>query len=256
MNVKLPRVLTGTGVGPMTSMSAVPPARPVGVRPRSVVLEGVVGSVAYGLNTPDSDVDTLGIYARPTRDLFAVHPDTAETIISHDPDMVWHEAGKYARLALNVNPNIIDLLWLTEHTITTDLGRDLVNIRESFLSGPRVKDAYLEYATAQFGKLVKRADGSFSSDTKNRTAKHARHMARLLRHGRELYTTGTLTVNIGDDAPWYHEFGAADPDTWTAWFEREQREFANATTRLPDLPDTTAVQRWLTTVRYTHLDPF
>jgi hypothetical protein len=40
-------------------------AAPVNV-PGTVLLSGIVGSQAYGLATPDSDVDRLGMFAFPT----------------------------------------------------------------------------------------------------------------------------------------------------------------------------------------------
>lgn len=223
-------------------------------QPSNLLLEGVVGSTAYGLATPESDIDTLGVFACPTEALVGLDRP-AETLTAHDPDGCWHEAAKFARLALSVNPTVYELLWLDEggYTTVTNLGLYLVTIRDAFLSADRVRDSYLGYATSQFKRLTERGDGTFGSDTRSRAAKHARHMARLVRQGHELYTTGRLTVSVGDDADWFHEFSAAGPDRWVSWFERERGVFADARSVLPEFPDRERVDGWLAAVRYENL---
>ena len=42
--------------------------------PPNVLLSGIVGSTAYGLDTKDSDVDRLGVFAAPTEKLLGLHP--------------------------------------------------------------------------------------------------------------------------------------------------------------------------------------
>ena len=69
-----------------------------------VLLSGVVGSTAYGLATEDSDVDWLGVYAAPTEKILGLHPPQ-ESIVSTAPDITYHEAGKYCRLAPDENQN-------------------------------------------------------------------------------------------------------------------------------------------------------
>lgn len=80
----------------------------------TVLLAGVVGSHAYGMNRPGSDVDRLGVYAVPTIELHGITPPTgrAATLTSHDPDWAAHEAGKYANLCLGGNPTALELMWL------------------------------------------------------------------------------------------------------------------------------------------------
>ncbi len=40
--------------------------------PGTVLLAGIVGSTAYGLAGPDSDVDRLGVFAAPTLSLLGL----------------------------------------------------------------------------------------------------------------------------------------------------------------------------------------
>src|SRR5437868_11290114 len=60
----------------------------------NVILLGVVGSTAYGLDTESSDKDYLGIYQAPTRMLLGLR-EPAGTYVEHQPDdRTLHELGK------------------------------------------------------------------------------------------------------------------------------------------------------------------
>jgi uncharacterized protein len=208
-----------------------------------VLLSGVVGSTAYGLAGPHSDVDRLGVYAVPTVALHGLHPPK-ESIVEHDPDVTLHEAAKFCRLALSCNPTAMELLWLPDYEVRTPLGEELIGIRESFLSAPRVRDAFLGYADQQFTRLINKG-----ADT--RTAKHARHLMRLVDQGLRLYETGVLTIRLADPER-YRAFGeraAADPEVARPVLEDARERFASATTVLPDRPDEEPAERWLQRVR-------
>ena len=92
--------------------------------PPNVLLSGIVGSTAYGLATEDSDVDRLGVFAAPTERLVGLHPPQP-SVVSSKPDATFHEAGKFAALALKVNPTITELMWLPDdlYETRTGLGR-------------------------------------------------------------------------------------------------------------------------------------
>ena len=148
---------------------------------KHVLLQGVVGSTAYGLATPESDIDRLGVFAWPTRRFHGLVPPK-ETLDSHEPDICMHEAGKACRLLMGGNPTVNEILWLDDYEVRTALGEELISIRGAFLSAGRVKGAYLGYATQQFNRLLTR--GRFSSDIpERRVAKHARHLKRLVVQG-------------------------------------------------------------------------
>src|SRR4051794_39420553 len=146
-----------------------PPGPPM----TEILLAGIVGSTAYGLATPDSDIDRLGLFAAPTRSLLGLRTPR-ESIVTTSPDRTLHEARKWCNLALGGNPTVMELVWLPDdlYETRTPFGDELIGIRSAFLSAKRVRDAYLGYATQQFRKLENRGDGSFSADTRRRTAKH------------------------------------------------------------------------------------
>jgi len=219
-----------------------------------ILLQGVVGSTAYGLAGPDSDIDRLGVFAYETRRLFDLTPPK-ESRVTTKPDVSLHEAAKYCRLALAGNPTVTELMFLEEYEVRGPLGADLVAIRDAFLSAKRTRDAYLGYATQQFKKLLSRGDGSFDSDIPaRRAAKHARHVARLCHQGYELYTTGELHIRL-ENPQWYLDFGrrvAADPQVAVPFMAEVESRFNSAKTVLPDEPNTAIVQAWLNRVRAAH----
>ncbi|MFJ5773084.1 DNA polymerase beta superfamily protein [Streptomyces sp. NPDC093094] len=218
----------------------------------NILLSGVVGSTAYGLAREGSDVDRLGLFATPTEQLLGLRTPKDSHVTTH-PDRTLHEAAKWCRLALGGNPTVMELVWLPDelYEVRTPLGDELVGIRASFLSSRRVRDAYLGYATQQFRKLVSRGDGSFSADTRKRTAKHARHLKRLCEQGFELYRTGGLTIRV-EDPDSYHRFGeqvAADPDAAAPLLAHFESAFAETRSALPEEPDEAAADAWLRGVR-------
>ena len=222
-----------------------------------VLLEGIVGSVAYGLAGPGSDVDRVGVFAAPTVAFHGLRRPK-ESIVTTAPDVTLHEAAKWCRLAMSGNPTASELVWLPDdlYLTRTRFGDELIGIRTAFLSAPRVRDAYLGYAGQQFRKLVSRGDGTFSSDTRRRTAKHARHLARLLHQGRVLYASGVLPIRLADPG-WFLDFGeqVADGDLARAQalLAEAEEDFTRIRTPLPQRPDEPTIERWLLAVRAAHL---
>jgi len=226
--------------------------------PGTVLLAGVVGSTAYGLARAGSDIDRLGLFAAPTRAFHGLQRPQ-ESHVTTGPDQTFHEAAKWLRLALACNPTVLELAWLpTElYEIRTTLGDELVGMRGALLSARRVRNAYLGYATSQFQRLRDRGDGSFSADTRKRTAKHARHLKRLCLQGYELYVTGHLTLEVLDPQA-YFDFGdrvAADPSAAEAFIAQFEDAFDTARTALPDAPDEVRAEAWLHRVRDAHYSP-
>lgn len=221
------------------------------------LLLGVVGSTAYGLAGPDSDVDRLGIYAVPTIEFHGLHPptDKTSTVVRNQPsDVTLHEVGKFARLCLGGNPTMTELLWLENYEVTTELGREATTIRSAFLSAKRVREAYYGYASAQFKKL--RDTGQFASKQRARASKHARHMLRLLDQGLQLYATGHLTIRL-DDPDWYREEGnllAGYPDQAVRVLADAEEKFNAVTSPLPAEPNIERVTQWLNRVRARFLE--
>src|SRR6188768_2027896 len=129
------------------------------MRKTTLLLEGIVGSTAYGLAHAESDIDKKGIFAFDTNDLFGLNYRTLMDVSSsNDPDRTIYEAAKWCNLALKCNPNILELAYLPAdlYTVRTGLGDALIEIRDSFLSAPAVRAAYINYARSQLHKIEER----------------------------------------------------------------------------------------------------
>lgn len=178
------------------------------------LLRGVAGSTAHGLARAGSDEDLHGVFGWPTEALYGLEKPK-ETLDGHEPqDYSYHEVEKYIRLALSNNPTVLETMWLDEYKDVAPVwGETLLLNRQQFLFTKGVRNAYLGYAESQFKKIQARANGTFSSDTKNRASKHARHMFRLLEQAEYLLTTGDMKITV-DSPEWYF---ALEEMPWSEW---------------------------------------
>lgn len=216
------------------------------VDPRScTLLKGVVGSTAYGLNHAGSDLDYRGVYAAPTQLLLGLDsPDLEKAIEYKNPDTAYYEALHYCRLAMKSNPSILELLWLDSYNVRTKAGDELVKIRNAFPTAKMVKAAYLGYAEQQYSKLLK-------DPREEKRAKNARHFARLLHQGADLYSTGRLEVKL-PNPPYFFDFGkrVAKGDLDLAKKEMAWAQWIFSTPSvLEDKPNKELINEWLLGVR-------
>lgn len=100
----------------------------------NIILLGLSGSHAYGLDKPSSDLDIKGIATRRPTDILLqndfqtyAHDTTDTTILSVE---------RAIQLFKSCKPNIIELLWLdpNDYIYMTDLGEKLITNRQIFLS--------------------------------------------------------------------------------------------------------------------------
>lgn len=219
----------------------------------TILLQGTVGSRAYGLDHPDSDTDRLGVIQYPTESFLGLStlPETA-AFKDDLGDVVQHELKKWIRLALKCNPTVMELVWLDSYETKTWRGLELVGMRGLFLSKKAVRNSYLGYASNQFERLKKRGDGSFSSTLRNQTEKHARHMYRLLMQGAELHDTGHLTIRVSDPEQCF-DFGRKVGDGYLddaeTMLELTEHIFDSKPSPLADEPSFEYINDWLIRTR-------
>lgn len=228
--------------------------------PPNVLLAGIVGSHAYGLARAGSDVDRLGCYAAPTTAFHGLRPPGAQdsTWVSKNPDANYHEAGKLAALLLASNPAATEILWLDEYEVLTPEGTALIAIRSCLLSAEAVRSAYLRNAERQFRRIRNHDRDGSAAGNRERAAKLARHMWRLIRQGANLYRTGHLTVRLTpDDVAACRMFGeqvaAGDLECARRVLGCAEAEFGRPGV-LPDHPDEAAAEAWLQDVRLAYWD--
>ena len=211
-----------------------------------VILSCVIGSRAYGLEDAASDTDRRGVFLPPAERHWSL-AGVPEQIENDATQEAYWELRKFLVLALKANPNVLETLYSPLVERATPLGRELVAMRESFLSR-LVYQTYNGYVLSQFKKL--------EGDLRNRGEikwKHAMHLIRLLLAGIGVLRTGEVPVRVGEhreellavergELPW----GEVD-----GWRKRLHADFqaAFANTRLPEHPDYAAADRFLIEAR-------
>jgi hypothetical protein len=215
-------------------------------------------TVAY---TPESDQDRLGVFIAPTKAVLGLSGTvlTDESRVTHEPDVTLHELGKYIKLGLKCNPTIMELLYLPTYEVTSEIGEELISLRSSMLCEPSVRGAYGKYALSQARDLLRRHNEGtegFTSVPRNRIAKHARHCFRLLLLGRQLLSTGTMTLDVSEHRSELFgigELAVSDPDTFSARFESAMAEFDAARSVLPPTPAKSKLDAFLVRARLSQL---
>jgi len=211
-----------------------------------VIFRCVVGSRAYGLEEPSSDVDRRGIFLPPADlqwSLFGV----PEQLERHDTQECYWELEKFLRLALRANPNILECLYTPIVEEATPLANELLAMRDSFLT-KQVYQTYNGYVLSQFKKL--------GQDLRNKGEirwKHAMHLIRLLLSGIEILREGVVPVQVHE----HRELLLSIRRGELTWAKIEKlrnqlhREFDSCwkNTKLPDGPNIRMVNAFLLKAR-------
>lgn len=211
-----------------------------------IILRVVVGSRAYGLERDASDTDVRGVYVPPA-DLHWSLFGVPEQIECDETQECYWEVGKFLVLALKANPNVLECLYSPVVESATPLGRELLDMREAFLSR-LVYQTYNGYVLSQFHKL--------EQDLRSKGAikwKHAMHLIRLLLSGITVLREGFVPVRVDEhrDRLLAIRDGATGWDEVNAWRLDLHREFdaAFAATKLPEQPDYERVNAFLIKAR-------
>ena len=128
------------------------------------------GSHAYGTNTPTSDIDVKGVAIEPrsfhlgflhTFEQFESMGTTTggnlarlRSLAGKDADVVIYSLKKFAKLAADCNPNIIEVLHVDDSDIIhiDEFGEELRSIRNDFLSR-KARHTFSGYAHAQLKRI-------------------------------------------------------------------------------------------------------
>ena len=159
-----------------------------------VIFEAVVGSRAYGLNTPESDVDIRGIFVQPMSERLSLYKKVEEVSDSKE-DVKFYELAKFMHLAAQCNPNIIELFWLPEDCVrfVSPLMEKLIAHRDMFIS-QRAFHTFTGYAYSQ----IKKARG------KNKMVVNPQPEERPVREDYCWFVP--MSVNIDTSKDWVPEF--------------------------------------------------
>ncbi len=212
-----------------------------------------VGSRAFGLATDDSDDDIRGVFLPPARlhwSLFRL-PDQLE-VNSESGDEVYWELEKFLKMALQANPNILEVLWTPLVLHADEAAQRLLSLRGIFVTKHLYK-SYSAYVLSQF----RRMSNAFEKKGTYKP-KHAMHLIRLLYSGIEALRTGRIRIDVAEHREELLRIksGACSFEEAKAKALELDREFqeAFAQTRLPEEPDYTRVDEFLVWARRRMVD--
>ena len=111
------------------------------------------GSHLYGTNTALSDIDYRGVFIPDERYFYGFMLST-EQFEDKKNDETYFEIRKFMRLAIDNNPNIVELLFVPENMweVATYEWRLIYEHRKLFLS-KKAKYTFLGYANSQFKRI-------------------------------------------------------------------------------------------------------
>ncbi len=134
------------------------------VEQRTILLS-ISGSQAYRLNTATSDQDYKGVCVGLKKHYLGLESfEQKDSGWAFEPgdfvfldgvqDVVAYELRKYMQLAIENNPNILELLWQDpeDYRIMTPVGKKLVEHRQAFLC-TKAKHSFSGYAISQLRRI-------------------------------------------------------------------------------------------------------
>jgi predicted nucleotidyltransferase len=123
---------------------------------KNIILLGLGGSHAYGMDLPSSDLDVRGITLNSKMDILT--NQNFEQFVNEETDTTVYGFNKMISLLSSVNPNTIELVGLKpEHYLYIHpIGQELLDNKKMFLS-KRASHSFGGYASAQLRRLDNKA---------------------------------------------------------------------------------------------------
>lgn len=120
----------------------------------TLIFETKAGSHLYGTNIPTSDLDYRGVVFEPLTALLGIQPFEQKEFPKPE-DKVYYGLRKFISLALQCNPNIIELLFAGENAITyaTYEWDIILANRHLFLNKHAIVKNFCGYALDQFKRM-------------------------------------------------------------------------------------------------------
>jgi len=118
------------------------------------IFSTIVGSKAYGTDTPESDTDVRGIAIMDNLKYYFGYLDKFEQFENKIDDIVIYDIRKAFKLISEANPNMLDLLFADDkfHQYVHPIFERVLADRDKFLS-TNVRFRYTGYAASQLGRI-------------------------------------------------------------------------------------------------------
>ena len=117
-----------------------------------VIFRGICGSHAFGTATPESDIDTLGVFILET-DAYLSLTEAPAQISDERNDNRFYSLRNFLELAANANPNILDALYLPQDCLlATSPYWEIIQSNRSIFLTKKICQTYCDYAMGQIKK--------------------------------------------------------------------------------------------------------
>jgi len=114
-----------------------------------LLFECISGSHAYGLNTPQSDIDMKGVFYLPKEQFYGLN--YIPQISNETSDEVYYELGRFVELLIKSNPTILEILATPEDSVL--YRHPLMNrLDVSMFLSKLCKESFAGYAISQIRK--------------------------------------------------------------------------------------------------------
>lgn len=112
------------------------------------------GSIAYGTNIATSDIDIRGIFCAEEKAIRTPFHTVREVDLEDQEDGKLYELTNFMKLYVDMNPNILELLWVDEKSIltTSEEYKHLRSYREQLLS-TKAAFTFTGYAIQQLKRV-------------------------------------------------------------------------------------------------------
>lgn len=228
----------------------------------NVILLGLGGSLAYGTNNENSDIDIRGCAVNSRREILLGRD--FEQVSETATDTVVYSFKKLVQLLANCNPNTIELLGLNpdQYIKVTSIGRELLDNTGLFLSQRAVK-SFGGYADQQLHMLLNGSADNLGIRNRraiqhNKLGKHSMHLVRLMYMCFDILEKGVVKTCREAEHDLLMDIRngkyLADGDKPTPeFFElveglRKRFEYAAANTSLPPEPDMKKIEDFVISV--------
>lgn len=196
------------------------------------------GSTAYGLNTPESDLDYRGVFVNtePSKILGLEKLDHVQK--QETDDIVYYEVRKFFELLRNGNTGALEILFSDKECIeTTEAFEEIREKRLKFVDTDKMFKCLLGYIQGERRLANGERTGLLGSKRKLQlekygfSPKNATQLLRLAFCGETLFQKGYFPVNVkhADEKVWEHLFSIkTQPEKYTKTQLNEMFDAAEA----------------------------
>ncbi len=117
----------------------------------NAIAVSTVGSRAWGLAGPDSDLDQRGVFALPLSWTLGLGDPPTE-LVSLDGSQTFWELGKTVAQGLRADPNTLEMLHVESAHAIDEVGQWLLDAKDAFVSSA-IYGSFGRYALGQFARL-------------------------------------------------------------------------------------------------------